>query len=261
MKKARVTVFLCIMPAMSPGTGSWALISSRGTHPFPPIYERLQTHGFTPFSFLVSRFSLTRGTLAPLALLGLAALPQAAHAQINLDPGVALQFFSGNTNNGYSTGRGTVFTANSNLTVTGAGLWTNPVGSFLMTWNLYQTTTYPGAVNNVLLATTTVTPADTGLGFYDATFGSPVALTAGNRYHIEVTYAGAAEGNFFYNFDLGSVNLGSVTVEDGTRTGSTTNTVMPLIRLNSGSSSAPEPGTLALLALGIVGGVVAKRRK
>ncbi|WP_369016171.1 PEP-CTERM sorting domain-containing protein [Armatimonas sp.] len=27
------------------------------------------------------------------------------------------------------------------------------------------------------------------------------------------------------------------------------------------SSSAPEPGTLALLALGMVGGIVARRRK
>ncbi len=209
---------------------------------------------------LFSRFSLTRGTLAALALLGLAMLPQTAQAQINLDPGTALTFFGGLNNQGYSAGRGSVFTANSNLTITGAGLWTDPSGSFTMTWNLYQTTSYPGNVNNTLLATTSVTPVATGLGFYDATFGSPVSLTAGNRYHIEVNYAGRAQGNFFYFFNLGSVNLGSVTVEDGTRIGSTTNTVMPLIRLMT-SSSAPEPGTLALLALGIVGGVVARRRK
>ncbi|WP_394792810.1 PEP-CTERM sorting domain-containing protein [Armatimonas sp.] len=35
----------------------------------------------------------------------------------------------------------------------------------------------------------------------------------------------------------------------------------PTLTITTTSSSAPEPGTLALLALGMVGGVVARRRK
>jgi hypothetical protein len=184
------------------------------------------------------------GLLTAMALL----LGGVAHAQV-LDPGVALTEMSSGFNDGYFSGRGTVFTANSDFTLTGAGLWTNPTGADTYTWNLYQTLGYPVSVSDVFLGTTSVTLTDTGLGYYDATFSSPISLVAGNRYHIEVIYQGIGEQNFFYNFDQGSVNIGDFTVEDGTDSGGSSNSVMPSIRL-SGSAAAPEPGTLALLALG-----------
>ncbi len=188
--------------------------------------------------------------LPGLAVMSLALFPALAHAQVfNLDPGTTLQSFSNNSNDGYAQGRGTVFTVNSSFTLTSAGLWTNPSGSFTYTWNLYQSSNYPSSVNDTLVATTSVTPTDTGLGFYDAVFSSPINLVAGNRYHIEVNYADNGEENWFFNFDQGNVNLGGVSVEDGTMGGSTGNTVMPFIRLNSGAA-APEPGSFALLALG-----------
>ncbi|MGC4043320.1 MAG: PEP-CTERM sorting domain-containing protein [Armatimonas sp.] len=203
-----------------------------------------------------------RRMLPGLAVVGLALVPTLAQAQVfNLDPGSELVNYSNSSNDAYSDGRGTVFTANTNFNLTSAGLWTNPLGSFTYTWNLYLVTEYPGGVNNELLGTTTVTPTDTGLGFYDATFSSPISLVEGNRYHIEVTYTGEGEENWFYDFNQGSVNLGGVTVEDGTSEGDTGNTVMPLIRLNAGAA-APEPGSLALLALGCAtAGFGLKRRR
>jgi hypothetical protein len=183
-----------------------------------------------------------------------------SHAQIVLDPGTGLQS-SGGGNNGFFSGRGTVFTANSDLLLTGAGVWANPLSSFTHSWSLYQTNTYPGNVNNTLLAVGSTTSSDLGAGFYNVIFSSPVNLTAGNRYHLEVMHQNSLQQNFFYSFNLGSVNLGPVTVEDGTLGGSTTNGVMPLLRLNTSSAAAPEPGALAFMLLGVtLAGLFSRRR-
>ncbi len=203
--------------------------------------------------------------LMALALVGFLA-PQRASAQYLelLGTGNFMQF-TGGINDGYSSFRGTVFTVNDPLTVYGAGLWTN-LGSepISATWRLWETTSYPGGVNNNLLTTANVTwNVDNGLTYYDVTFGAPVDLTPGTRYHIEVGYSQAAEQNWFWDFHLGSNNLGSVTVEDGTLGGNTSNTVMPQIRLEI--AAIPEPSTMLLGGAALAGSLLAgdryRRRK
>ncbi len=180
-------------------------------------------------------------SIATCVLFCLAAVPAQAQFQNLPGPGANILFTS-NSNDGYSAARGTVFTANANFSVSGASLWTNEINGtpIVATWNLWQTTSYPGNVNGVLLATANVTwNVDLGTTFYDVTLPSAVNLVAGARYHIEVRFNEPAEENWFYNYNIGTNNVGLVTVEDGTLGGDTSNTVMPYIRLQTAPSCTP----------------------
>ncbi len=182
--------------------------------------------------------TLLPASLATCVLICLAAVPAQAQFQDLPGPGANI-LYTTNTNDGYSAARGTVFIANSNITVSGAGLWTNAINGtpIVTTWQLWQTSNYPGNVNGALLATANVTwNVDLGTTFYDVSLPSPVNLVAGTRYHIEVQYNESVEENWFYNYDIGTNNVGLVTVEDGTLGGDTGNTVMPYIRLQTAPS-------------------------
>jgi hypothetical protein len=189
-----------------------------------------------------------------LAVALLAGLPARAPADfLELDPGVPLDQLSTNSNDGYFLGRGTVFTVDDPLEVLGAGLWTNLRGSATFTWSLFETDNFPGEVNDVLLTTASATLGGAGPTFYDVSFAAPVALDPGSRYHIEVTFTAVVRQNAFFLFDLGSVDIGPVKVEDGTLGGDTGNTVMPLIRLQVPAGSVPEPSSFALVGAGLAG--------
>ena len=109
---------------------------------------------------------------------------------IPLKPGFPPFQVTNDNNDGYSVGRGTVFQDNNGITVLGAALWINPSAADTYTFNLWETTTYPGNVNNNLLATASAALPDNGLGYYDVQFASPVTLTPGTKYHIEVVFNG-----------------------------------------------------------------------
>ena len=264
------------MPAMLPGTGSWALVSSLGTHPFPPIYERLQTHGFTPFSLLASRFSLlasrfslTRGTLAALTLLGIAALPQAAHAQtpaFTPPAGPITADLSAIITVGYT------FTVGASaISVTDLGYFDVDLDGLTSShvvsiWNGAGTQLGTGTVPAGVAGTLTGDYRYVSLG------GSPIALSANTTYTIgATTTATGDETPIFVSVGAvaaaSGVSLGAARATSGANTFATTDAfgaghyMTPNFKFILGSTSAPEPGTLALLALGIVGGVVAKRRK
>jgi hypothetical protein len=187
-----------------------------------------------------------------------------AQTFLNLDPGVPLQLFTTNFNDIYSGGRGVVVQTNSAITVTGVGLFTEPpVGGFTPTWTVWQTTNYPSSnVNNVLLET--VSPgllANAGLAYYDTALTTPITLVPGNLYHFQISYAEAAQQNWFYNFNEGNVNIGPVSVLDGTAGGDDSNTVMPGMRLTL--AAVPEPTVLALTGVSglVIGGGLWYRRR
>lgn len=279
---------------MSPGTGSWALVSSQGTPTSPTIYGRLQTHGFTPFSLLASRFSLTRGTLAALALLGLAALPHTAQAQTAVYNNGT---FTGATNarniSGFAIADDFVLASPTSFDAirfwaldTAPGL----LGSFSgdLTWFIYSGSAgspSPNAIpsTNIIASGTvsggaiTITNTGSLLGgnpnfeIAQLDFAIPSQNLAAGTYWLrlkEGTASSTNDGSLVFWLQTGAAITGNGFRADGnvvtpTTWGangtSTTNDLA--FQLLSGSSSAPEPGTLALLALGIIGGVVARRRK
>ncbi len=116
-----------------------------------------------------------------LMLCGLAVLAMPAFSQtLVLDPNVPLQLFTTNTNDGYSVGRGMLFTMNNTVQVASAGLYTD-IDNSSMTWTIRQVTVLNGNVNNgsTLIASKTLGVGGSGLRYYDVAFDSPVTLTAG----------------------------------------------------------------------------------
>lgn len=172
------------------------------------------------------------------------------------------QVYSNNFNDGYSGGRGTVFSLSTNVTLTGVALYqdlTNRVLNFTL--------------QSATLAGSTVTPISTlasgsrqvstnGLEFIDFTTG--VNLTANTLYYLNFSFTGNSNQNFFYNeggYD--SYSTGGFNNVNSTYGLDTTNTVIPRIRLTTAVAAVPEPATWAmmLLGFGMVAGAARYRRR
>ena len=170
-----------------------------------------------------------------------------------------LILYSNNTNDGYSSFRGMVFTANEDVLINGAALFTqatNPLGA---TFELYTVV----ATNGNVLAGATLerqvrAELQGDLGFHGTKF-DPFVLIEGDSYLLRVGYSEAADENWFNDFDPNffgdpPVDLGPVTLIDGTLGGDTSNFVAPFMALQI----VPAPGALALLG---AAGLVARRRR
>jgi hypothetical protein len=238
------------------------------------------------FSFLVSRFSLTRGTLAPkstiaaLTLLSLAALPHTAQAQAVISNSLlSNQTFGSSltaTNNRKAFGFTTSATGSFSFTslditaITGIGIPDAQIlGGIYSNAGGIPSATQLVAFNSVTVPTTGITPT-----VYTFTPVSAFSLSPSTTYWVSLFGASDtdiavwtinASNNFpsVTGAGAGDISLVGYTISgDGGGTwGSSSISNALTITLASGGSSAPEPGTLALLALGIVGGVVARRRK
>jgi PEP-CTERM motif len=218
-------------------------------------------------------FSTTRGTLAALALLSIAALPQTAQAQtFSLDDGTA-------ENSVGIGGAGTItwgnhfFTAGA-TTITSIqvafGFPTFPVPSqngLTVTIRLFSDPTNNANPSDAVLLTTTagVIASEATNTFIDYPI-TPTALAAGAHFYAVATVTQQNSSQFPAALDQSSNSSDSLVA-----IGTDFTTAAPiggfglsgrwLVRAVGPSASAPEPGTLALLALGIVGGVVTRRRK
>lgn len=179
---------------------------------------------------------------------------------LDLDPGTNFMLYSTNTNDGYGNGRGMVFTANQTFDVNGAALYTSSSAGLNATFELWDTN---GITNGdvlggaVLIASANATLVG-GLGFHGEKFAD-TTLQAGNSYLLRVHYQEPADENWFFDFDPGvfgdlPVDIGEVTLIDGTAGGNTSNFVAPFLQLQI----VPAPGSVALLG---VAGLMAVRRR
>lgn len=213
----------------------------------------------------------TRGTLATLALLGLATLPHTAQAQTTTFTNQATflaALTSSATQSFDSIGTGDLgatslpFTAGAfsfTATETGSGsnLW--GINSGGDRWLGTQTST-----NTLTITITGGSPTALGGNFFttnnaDAFASGPVLLTLNDGTTINYTSAGSSDfGGFTTTSPITSVTFAG---PGGSNAAARFATMNNLILGIASSSSAPEPGTLALLALGMVGGLVARRRK
>ena len=199
------------------------------------------------FSLLASRFSLTHGTLAALALLTLAALPQVAQAQnLVLNPG----FETGTFANWTKTGN----TSLSDVISNAATIHTGSFG-----YRGGQTTTAGGITQTI----STLTGHS-----YTFSYWLKNSATSFTAQSFDASWNGTSVQSL--------LNSGAMAYTEFSFTVIATGTSTPIsfsfrndpsfwrfddVSVTHLSAAAPEPGTLALLALGIVGGVVARRRK
>lgn len=163
---------------------------------------------------------------------------QAVADEIPLDPGTEFRLFTQNTNDGYASFRGMVFTANENLTLDSLGLYTKKAsGALNATFEVWKVVVTRGDVHQGATKIGQGTGQLTGaLEFHNLDLDAPVALVAGSHYHVRVGYPDAAEENWFYEFDpvfFGDppVNIGPVTLIDGTLGSDTSNFVAPFMQL------------------------------
>jgi hypothetical protein len=178
---------------------------------------------------------------------------------IPLDPGKPLKHYSSNSNDGYSSYRGVVFSADEAFQVLGADLYTKATNTLNATFELWEIATTHGYVlGNANLVGSFNAQLSGDLDFHGGKFNTPIDMMAGQAYLLRVGYSEAADENWFFDFDpdyFGDppVDIGPVTIIDGTLGGDTSNYVMPFMDLQ-----IPAPGALALLGLA---GLVTRRRR
>lgn len=234
-----------------------------------------------PSSSLAPHFSLTRGTLAALALLGLAALPQAARAQglINFD----LTSFRGLDSYGpgpgaFGTGTST-WNIHDNSNSASSLALTNDTGAATGVTVSFTTTgaagrVVTGAFRNLgitLIQTSAVTFAGlTPGGAYDLVIfsgsdGVPSFTVNGVTKTLNQTsdWSTLTEGTHYMSFQTVANGSGELAFTSNPNPGGIGggNSRWSAFQLRSPATAAPEPGTLALLTLGVIGGIVARRRK
>jgi hypothetical protein len=207
------------------------------------------------------RKSLTTAMACLAAALAIVAAP-GAHAQsstlgMDFDPGSATDFGTSYWNLGYS------FTANQAVSVVGLGDWAG--GAFVPNqqvglWNS----------QGVLLASTTITGQETPSGTAGWLFEAitPFALVAGQTYIV------GAQGGADYTGELGSVTIDpAITYNQDLYTyigggnpaqlaepTSSENFAYGWFGGNVELAAIPEPASIAILACGLLGAAVMRRR-
>jgi hypothetical protein len=173
--------------------------------------------------------------------------------------------YSTNTNDGWFSGRGIVFTALRPVSLSSVSLLHDLTGLDLA----FQVAAVEGTEGEVTNGQTIVragarTVTTSGLEWIPFSF-EPLQLVAGSSYHIQFSFDGSGNQNFFYNncasFQANNPNtcfepqvrytVGPFANIDGTAGGNTSNFVQPAVRVEAAEvAPVPEPATIVLFATG-----------
>ena len=169
--------------------------------------------------------------------------------------------YSTDSNDGYSGGRGVVFSPTSNYLLDSVALYQDLTNTTL-NFTLSLATASTGFVSGgTLLASGSQPTSTSGLEFIDFEF-APILLTTGTYYFLEFNFSGASNQNFFYD-QTGAepYSQPGFTGIDGTSSGYTGNFVLARIQLNPSQSAVPEPSTWAMMLIGFGAVGYGKRRR
>lgn len=162
-------------------------------------------------------------------------------------------------NDSWSLGRGIIFGVTSQQSVSRVGLL-HELSGIDLSFGLYEISKDSVTLTRLHTLATGGSTVDTdGRAWIDYAL-SGVVLEAGKEYLLEFAFSGEADSNFYYYNDNVSWDQGPFTGLDGTMEAQLLNAVVAGFRIEVGDVAAvPEPGSLALLAIGAA--ACARRRR
>ena len=183
----------------------------------------------------------------------------AAHAEILDPPDKPLIKKTTDLNDGYTFGRGVIFMADADLTITDVGWHNTMAADTELTFFIYEITKTTGHVldgTETLLSTATMSTIENGLAAH-ATSIEPTSLQAGSTYLLQVKHDVLGLENWYYDFDPDQFEdppftVGQVTVIDGTAAGNANNFVLPRMQFNELGCAADINGDGVLDVLDFV---------
>ncbi len=197
--------------------------------------------------------------MAGMLLVGMAVQVQAAFLTFVPPNDQTGQVFTTNRNDGWSLGRGLVFSATQNVLIDSVGLYHDLSGNTL-NFQIAQVNSTSGLVTSgqTILRSGSSSVTTNGLEWIDFSV-APLLLTVGNNYHINFSFQGNGNQNFFYNNGNVAWAQDGLALLDGTTGGDTSNFVVAAFRVNA-VQEVPEPASIAMWGLGAIGLTCVRRR-